>query len=109
MDDDHIVLRAYGGYKTSTKRRAGQTFASWCANNAAACIVPLALDPDIVTWIARVMQSNGAMQGIENITTLERHLKLRRTQLLVPHRNRMGESDADGARYLPHIEEGSVP
>ena len=27
------------------------------------------------------MQSSGAMQGIENITTLERNLKLRRTKL----------------------------
>jgi len=79
--DDHIVLRAYGGYKTSTKHRAGQTFAAWCANNAAACIVPLALDPEIVAWIVGVMQSSGAMQGIENITTLERNLKLRRTKL----------------------------
>ena len=63
---------------------AGQTFAAWCATSAKACVLPLNLDAEIVDWIITVMQSGGAMHGVENITGLERTLKLRRTKLRFP-------------------------
>ena len=57
------------------------SFATWCIVYAMTCVLPLELNADIVAWIVTVMQSSGAMQGIENISALEKTLTTRRTQL----------------------------
>ena len=71
------------GYRTA-KRPVPQTFAAWCSENAAGLILPLKLNADIVAWIVAIMKSAGAMDGIENISTLEKVLKLHRTGLRFP-------------------------
>jgi hypothetical protein len=77
MKDD-LVLRSYC-YHTKKQRNAQTTFATWCISNAASCVLPLGLDADAVAWVTSVMQSGGAMAGIENVTALEKTLKLHRT------------------------------
>lgn len=59
-------------------------FATRCVNHAAACILPLGLDADVVAWLCSVMQSSGELRAIEGVTQLERNLKLRRTKLRFP-------------------------
>jgi hypothetical protein len=71
-------------YKPRPQSHQPLTFAAWCAANATALILPLGLNADHVAWIVTVMQSGGEMEGVENITTLERMLKLRRTKLRFP-------------------------
>jgi len=61
-----------------------QTFADWYAENAAGLVLPLALKQDAVIWINSVLQSDGAMRGVENVSTLERVLKQHRTLLRYP-------------------------
>jgi hypothetical protein len=73
---------------STKRRRSAGTFASWCANNAAACVLPLGLDADVVGWIVAVMRSSGAMNGIENVTALERNLNS------VNRRKEMNETEA---------------
>jgi hypothetical protein len=68
-----------------TQPRLPQTFAAWSNQHAAALILPLGLNADNVAWINHVMQSSGEMDGIENITTLKRVLKQRRTKLRYPN------------------------
>lgn len=60
------------------------TFAAWSNQHAVSLILPLGLNADHVAWIVHVMQGGGEMDGVENITTLERILKLRRTKLRFP-------------------------
>ena len=71
-------------YKPRATQRLPASFAGWCETNATALILPLGLNADHVAWIVAVMNSGGEMEGVENITTLERMLKLRRTKLRFP-------------------------
>ena len=80
---NHVAVRSYG-YKRSTKRHEPQTFPAWCSENATALILPLGLNADVVAWIIKIVKSSGAMAGIENISTLDRILKLHRTALRFP-------------------------
>jgi hypothetical protein len=64
--------------------RLPQAFSDWCSENAAALVLPLELNADVVFWIVSVMQSGGEARGIENVSTLERVLKQRRTLLRFP-------------------------
>jgi hypothetical protein len=84
---EEFVLKAYGDRKRSTTtRRAATTisFAAWCARNAAACVLPLKLNADVVAWMVSVLQSGGETDDVENISTLERVLTHRRTKLRFP-------------------------
>ena len=87
----------------SSKRRAGQTFAMWCVKNAAACVLPLRLDADVVRWIISVMESSGAMRGIE------KNLKLRRTKLRFPTELEWEKATLTARVLFRTWEQGSVP
>jgi hypothetical protein len=79
-----LVLKGYSGHKRTTTPRRTASFAKWAAQNAAACVLPLKLNADVVAWIVAVLQSSGEMDGIENVITLARVLKHRRTTLRFP-------------------------
>jgi hypothetical protein len=75
---------AYARSARLRQPRLPQVFSDWCGENAVALLLPLELNADIVAWICTVVKSSGEMCGIENITTLERVLKQRRTKLRFP-------------------------
>jgi hypothetical protein len=77
---DELVRKGFGKRKRNTTRRRSivPSFADWAVQNAVSCPLSLGLDADVVGWIVSVMQSNGEMHGIENVTALERASKLRR-------------------------------
>jgi hypothetical protein len=108
--DPEIVIKGYG-YKaprrTTQSRTTQITFANWCINNAAVYILPLGLNAEVVAWIVSVLQSSGEMAGIENITTLEKVLKARRTLLRFPT-EREWESALLTARVLFRTWEAEI-
>ena len=71
-----LSLKGYTGKRIKGSKKP--SFADWLVQNAAICILSFGLNADVVAWIVSVMQSNGEMQGIENISTLEKVLKNRR-------------------------------
>ena len=79
--------------RATAKLRVKLTFAAWSKLNAAAYILPLGLNAEMVAWIVSVMQSGGEMQGISDYHTFRKNLELRRTKLRWP-------TDLDRERVL---------
>jgi hypothetical protein len=73
------------GYDPAAMEAAKGRIPTTCATrHAASCILSLGLNAEIVFWIVSVLQSGGDMQGVENISTLEKVLTHRRTALRFP-------------------------